>query len=92
MLEGTKKLFPKDYDKLREVMIQAAEQDKLPIALSLEEDKGFTLKDFRDLFYDFKKDTGLQMTATLYSCDVCDELHTIIEIDMPEVINNGMVQ
>ena len=92
MLEGTKKLFPHDYDEFKAAMIEAAESDELPVVLSLNKDKGFTLENFRDLFLEFKRDTSLEITANLYMCEVCDDLHVIIQVDYPEELSNSYLQ
>ena len=43
MREGTKKLFPKDYDRFKENMIEAANDNNLPITLQLDEIRDYIL-------------------------------------------------
>lgn len=92
MLEGTKKLFPTDYQLFKDKMIEAANKQSLPIVLAMTEDKNFTLNDFKEMFMEFKKDTGLQISSHLFVCDICDKLHVSIEIDYPDVDEDIMVQ
>lgn len=92
MLAGTKKLFPNDYDDFKGSMLAAAEAGQLPIALQLNEDKGFTIKHFHEMFTEFKQDTGLQITASLFLCDFCDKLHVMLEVDYPEIDESIPVQ
>lgn len=42
MLEGTRKLFPKDYEHFKASMISAADDGELPVTLQLSD-----IKDFR---------------------------------------------
>lgn len=91
MLEGTKKLFPTDYKKFKEAMIEAAEEEELPVALQLNDTSKFTLNDFRDAFYEFQCDTGLDITGTFFICPDCGQLHVMVEVDYPEE-SNTMIQ
>ena len=84
MLAGTKKLFPTDYKKFTEAMIGAAEKDDLPVALQLDDIQDFTLKDIQDMFYEFHRDTSLEITGTLFTCDDCGRLHLLLRVDYPE--------
>ena len=45
MLEGTKKLFPKDYQRFKDAMISAADDNSLPVTLELDEIRDYTLRD-----------------------------------------------
>lgn len=65
MLEGTKRLFPTDYEVFRKDMIEAANQHELPVIIALDETKDFTLNDFQDLFIEFNLETGLDMTGMM---------------------------
>ena len=91
LLAGTKKLFPTDYQKFKDAMIEAAEEDELPVALSLENVRDFTLKDLQDLFYEFHLDTSLDLTGQLYICKDCGKLHLVLEVNYPEE-ENTMIQ
>lgn len=84
MLQGTKRLFPTDYGKFVEAMIEAAEEDALPVMLQLEDIKDFTLKDLQDLFYEFNNDTGLYIDGHIFLCEDCGAMHLVLEIDYPE--------
>ncbi len=50
MQEGTKKLFPTDYDRFKETMISAANDNSLPVALQLDDIRDYTLKGLQDAF------------------------------------------
>ena len=82
MLKGTKKLFPSDYDKFKDAMVEAAGQDDLPVMLELKTDiSEFSFSDFQDLLTEFKYDTGLEMTGHFYTCPDCGMLHVMLEVD-----------
>ena len=87
MLNGTKKLFPTEYKKFTESMISAAEEGELPVALQLDDIGSVTLKDIQEMFYDFKNDTSLDITGTLFLCNDCGRLHMITEVNYPEKQN-----
>jgi len=80
MREGTKKLFPSDYQQFKEAMISAANDNSLPICLQLDEIRDYTLKDLQDTFADFKMDTDLEMSGSLFLCHDCGKMHLQIEI------------
>ena len=80
MLEGTKKLFPKDYEQFKEAMISAANDNSLPVSLQLDDIRNYTLKDLQDMFSDFIIDTGLEINGSLFFCHDCGKLHLILEI------------
>ena len=84
MLEGTKKLFPKDYEHFKASMINAADDDELPVTLQLRDIKDFTLKDIQDLFVEFNLETGLEMNGTLFLDDDTGLLQLQMMIDRPE--------
>ncbi len=92
LLAGTKKLFPTDYEKFKETMIAAAEEEELPIALQLNDTSKFTLKDFEDAFTEFERDTGLQITGSFFTCPDCGRLHVMVEVDYPEFEENTLLQ
>ena len=80
MQEGTKKLFPTDYDRFKEAMISAANDNSLPVALQLDDIRDYTLKDLQDAFSDFNMDTGLEMNGSVFFCHDCGKLHLMLEI------------
>jgi len=84
LLNGTKKLFPTDYHIFKEAMIAAAEEDSLPVVLELKDIKNFTLNDFEETFFEFQKDTGLDITGSMAICPDCGRLHVFVEVDYPE--------
>ena len=84
MLNGTKKFFPHDYDYFVDSMIDAAEEDNLPVGLQLDDIKDFTLKDIQELFYEFKRDTSLDITGHLFTCNECGRLHLLLEVNFPD--------
>lgn len=84
MLEGTKKLLPTDYKKFTDAMIEAAEGEDLPVVLQLKDINNYTLKDVQDLFYDFRRDTSLDITGNLFICEKCGKLHLQIAVDYLE--------
>ena len=80
MLDGTKKLFPNDYERFKEAMIRAADADELPVRLQLEEIRDYTLKDLQDAFSDFSMETGLEMEGSLFLCRDCGRMHLQLEV------------
>ena len=92
MLAGTKKLFPTDYKDFTEAMIEAAEDDELPVALQLDKLDNITLKDIQDMFYDFTKDTSLNITGALFMCEDCGKLHLLVEVTPPKIDENRILQ
>ena len=92
LLKGTKKLFPTDFEKFKEAMIEAAEDDSLPVALQLNEIKDFTLKDFEEAFSEFRLETGLDITGSFFCCPDCGRLHVVIEVDYPEEESTTLLQ
>ena len=80
MLEGTKKLFSKDYDRFREAMIEAADDCALPVTLQMDDIRDVTLRDLQDTFCDFSNDTGLEMNGQVFYCHTCKKLHLVLEI------------
>ena len=81
MLEGTKKLFPNDYPKFKKAMIEAADEDNLPVGMQLDDIDDFTLKDLQDIFSEFSQDTGLEMHGSLFFCHDCGKLHLVVEVN-----------
>lgn len=92
MLAGTKKLMGNIYDTFVDAMIDAAEDESLPMVMELQESTKFTMHDLYDLMYEFRTDTGLEMTSSSYLCNECGQLHTVITIDYPEDDNDIPIQ
>ena len=92
MLEGTKRLFPSDYQRFKENMIEAANQDDLPIVLQLDDVRDYTLKDFQDAFSDFNMDTGLEMNGSMFFCHDCGRLHIQLEISRDRTEDERILQ
>ena len=92
MLQGTKKLFPTDYKKFAEAMIEAAETDQLPISLQLDNASDFMFKDVQDMFRDFQNDTGLDIVGSMFLCEECGRLHLLIHVDYPEEKEETILQ
>ena len=80
MQNGTRKLFPTDYEKFKEAMISAANDNELPIGLQLDDIRDYTLKDLQDTFSDFNLETGLEMNGSLFFCHDCGKLHLLLEV------------
>lgn len=80
MREGTKKLFPTDYERFKECMIEAANDNNLPITLQLDDVRDYTLKDLQDAFSDFNMDTSLELNGHLFFCHDCGKLHLVLEV------------
>ncbi len=80
MQDGTRKLFPTDFEKFKEAMISAANDDELPIGLQLDDIRDYTLKDLQDTFSDFNLETGLEMNGSLFFCHDCGKLHLVLEV------------
>ena len=83
MLNGTKRLFPNDYKDFVESMVEAADEEELPVMLQLDDLKDYTLKDIQDMFFEFNRDTALEITGHLFLCDDCGKLHLLIKVDYP---------
>jgi len=92
MLEGTRKLFPDDYERFKEAMISAANEDDLPVSLQLNDIRDFTLKDFQDAFSDFSMETGLEMNGSLFFCHDCGKLHLVLEITRDRTEDKRILQ
>ena len=92
MLEGTKRLFPNDYQRFKENMIEAANDNSLPIALQMDDVRDFTLKDLQDAFSDFNMDTGLEMNGSLFLCRDCGKLHLVLEISRDRMEDMRILQ
>lgn len=80
MQNGTRKLFSTDYEKFKEAMISAANDNELPIGLQLDDIRDYTLKDLQDTFSDFNLETGLEMNGSLFFCHDCGKLHLLLEV------------
>lgn len=83
VLEGTRKLFPNDYERFKASIITAADDGELPVTLQLNDIKDFTLKDVQDLFVQFNLETGLEMTGMLFLNDDTGLLQLQVRIDRP---------
>lgn len=92
MLEGTKKLFPNDYKKFVSAMVQAAEDDSLPVLLQLDSISDYTLKDLQDLFIEFNKDTSLSIEGHVSMCNTCGQMHLLIEVNYADDEDAKMIQ
>ena len=91
MLNGTRKLLGDEYPDFVETMINAAEDDELPIALHINESVDITTNDLYDLMYEFHRDTGLDMVTTLFICNDCGRLHAVVEVNYSDD-ENTMIQ
>ncbi len=83
MREGTKRIFPTDYEKFTSSMIEAANDRRLPVILEMDKAGDFNLKDFHDALFDFNRDTGLELRGSFYYCNRCNRMHTRLEVDWP---------
>ena len=94
MLDGTKKIFPTEYEKFVETTVFAAEEDQLPIAFQCDEEfiKDITAQDVHDLIYEYHRDSGLDLTATYFMCNHCKKLHLLFEVNYPEEEDNTLLQ
>ena len=81
MLPGTKKIFGDSYEEFKSAMIHAAEFDELPVGLQHEDPYEYTMKDLQQLFFEFNRDTSLEMTGAIYMCPDCKKLHLILEVN-----------
>lgn len=85
MLEGTRKLFPHDYEEFKSAILEAAEDDELPVHIRLDDIRDFTLKDVQDMFSDFRRDTGLEMEGHLALQPGRQKLQLAVKISLPEL-------
>ena len=65
MLEGTKRLFPTEYEDFVCAMVEAANKHELPVMIALDDIKDYKLSDFQDLFIEFNLETGLEMSGMM---------------------------
>ncbi len=92
MLEGTKKLFPTDFEKFKAAMINAADEDELPVSLRLTDISDHTLKDFQDAFTDIGFETGLKVSATLEMDQITGKLMLTMNVDQPDSMEKPLLQ
>lgn len=92
MLPGTKKLFPTDYRRFVESMMEATEKDSLPVTLQLDDLKDYTMMDLQDLFIEFQQDTNLGIIGQLHLCEDCGKMHLQLIVDHPEVKPKKLLQ
>ena len=92
MLAGTKRLFPTDYQRFKESMIEAANDNSLPVMLQLDDIRDYTLKDLQDAFSEFSMDTGLEMNGSLFFCHDCGKLHLLLEISRDRMKDTRILQ
>lgn len=84
MRQGTKKLFPKDYERFIIAMISAEKDDELPVVLRTDDIQDCSLEDLRDLFLDFSMETGLEMSASLALNHFGGKLQLLLEVNRKE--------
>ena len=92
MREGTKKLFPTDYERFKECMIEAANDNSLPVTIELDDIRDYTLKDIQDAFDEFNMDTSLELTGYLYFCQKCKKLHLVMDVNRLSVKETHLLQ
>ena len=92
MLDGTKRLFPNDYQRFKENMIEAANDNSLPVVLQMDDIRDYTLKDLQDAFTEFSMDTGLEMNGSLFFCHNCGKLHLLLEISRDRMEDMRILQ
>lgn len=84
MRQGTKKLFPMDYERFIIAMISADKDDELPVVLRTDDIQDCSLEDLRDLFLDFSMETGLEMSASLALNHFGGKLQLLLEVNRKE--------
>ena len=84
MRQGTKKLFPKDYERFIIAMISAEKDNELPVVLRTDDIQDCSLEDLRDLFLDFSMETGLEMSASLALNHFGGKLQLLLEVNRKE--------
>ena len=84
MWQGTKKLFPKDYERFIIATISADKDDELPVVLRTDDIQDCSLEDLRDLFLDFSMETGLEMSASLALNHFGGKLQLLLEVNRKE--------
>jgi len=78
----------KDYmDLLR--MMNSMDDDDFPILLEREDPEEITMVDVKEFIDKFKKDTGLDISFHLNTCDDCGRLHMTMAIDTREEYQYG---
>ena len=84
MRQGTRKLFPMDYERFIIAMISAEKDDELPVVLRTDDIQDCSLEDLRDLFLDFSMETGLEMSASLALNHFGGKLQLLLEVNRKE--------
>ena len=84
MLNGTKRLFPNDYQDFKKAMLEAEHDNELPIVLELTNIRDFTLKDLEDTFIEFNMDTDLAMEGGFFISPKTGKLCLMVKVDRPK--------
>ena len=81
LLKGTEKLFGNNYNEFCRDLLLSAEYDEMPVVFQLNNTFGITFQDICDLYRDVKKDTNFELTANIFMCHECNQLHLEITVD-----------
>lgn len=82
--EGTKRLFPNEFEEFTLMALDAARKGELPVFLELGHLGDYRLKDFEDMMDDFYRKTGLEIDGLLsFSCSG-RKMTVSIKVDWPD--------
>lgn len=70
-----------DYKMFLEAMLQADEDNELPVCLGFKQEENASLKDFKELATWMKEDADLQLELQSGLCPHCNRLHTVLIVD-----------
>jgi hypothetical protein len=63
--------------------------DDFPVMLEREDPMDLTLPEIQEFINKFKKDSGLDISFHIKTCDDCGQLHLSLIIDLKEQIQYG---
>lgn len=84
MYKGTKNFFGKDYEDFKKEMIEAANDNELPVSFQYANPLNLTFEDIDSAFIEFEFETGLSISGNISMCQECGFTHLEIVIDYPK--------
>ena len=83
MRDGTRKMFPTQFEDFKKAMLTAARENQLPVKLKLGDISDYSLKDVEDMFGEFSQETGLSILGSLSYNSFDEELYFLVKVDKP---------
>lgn len=78
----------KDYKDFLSVLRELDDED-FPIMLEREDPMDITMPEIKEFIDMFKKDSGLDISFHIKTCDDCGQLHLTMVVDLKESIQYG---